>query len=146
MARLRAALDKAVFPNKGAAFRAIGDAFKVDFEQRTAAAVQQLAQYIDGAMASLWQQVVPLIRSEVSAQVANVAPQVTRITEQPITQIVERPIERVIEKTLERVVEEPNDAPITVQRDQQNRIAKLKRGDRLYTVQRNEDGLITGIK
>lgn len=146
MARLRAAISKAAYPNKGAAFRAIGDAFKVDFETRTAAAVQQLSQYVDGLFAGLWSQVVPMIRSEVSAQVAAQAPQVIRVTEQPITQVIEKPLERVVEKTIERVVEEKNEAPIRVIRDKQGRISKLIRGDKFYAVQRNDDGLITGIK
>ncbi len=140
--RLRSALAK--YPDKGAAVRAIGENFKADFEQRTALSIQQLAQYVDQAVYSLWPRVLELIQQEVTAQMPAIPPPQILQPIQQITQVVSAPVNADVEIE----VEEPEDdlLPMSVKRDASGRIASVVKGDIRYRVIRNADGFITRVE
>jgi hypothetical protein len=142
MSRLKAALARQPDPHQAVA-RAIVTNYSGEIEAHSTSAWARIVQRLEAALDSIRGQLGAMIRTEVAAQMPTIPPpQITRIHETPVTQVIEKPIER----TVERVVEKINSAPIKILRDKQGRIARIVRGEDVYTVQRDEDGLMSGVK
>jgi hypothetical protein len=117
--------------------------YSTQLSVRTQGAFQSLMQRAEAVFDALRSGLSQMVKAEVAAQMPKIPPpQITRIHETPITQVIEKPLERIVE----RVIEAENKLPLKVKRDEHGHIASVVRGDRVFTIQRGKDGLITGVK
>jgi hypothetical protein len=137
MSRLKQALARSSPAAAGAITAHYANRLDASAQSSFERIVPRVEQMLAAAQAGL----AGMVAAEVAAQMPQLpAPQITRVYETPVTQVIET------REVVERVVERQDLVPVRVKRGKDGRIERIVRGDQEYLVQRDADGLITGLR